>query len=657
MSGARKFGDTVPILVLLGAVTLLAELALAIYQFDIFGRSRLRFDVVDRPSELALFGSTLVAAHALALFLSFRLLRWILRRRALPLFLLDFLFLFGTAFLIALVARTKIAAMLGANLSLRLARELGGGSLLDALAYVLNEALFAVWIALAAAVLYFGARILLRAILRSVDEPARALRWPWAAAAVAPLLLFAAADEGDVRLALDRFAAPWLAYAALDAATDVDRDGYGLFARHRDRQPFDPKRHPLALDVPDNGIDEDGLAGDYRHRADQSPAPAFGAERRHVVLIVLESARADALGKRWNGRPVTPALRALAARGAHSDDAYSHAGFTMPSLRTALTGRLDPVSPGRSLFQDFGQAGYRVGILSGQSEDYADIAAITRMRRNSDILVDAKALQDERIHNWMRDINLLVDGRVLLREFDRHFGTRAGWARPTFLYINLQTAHYPYDYPTTPRIFRAEPMTRDRIRFGNREAVRRAYWNSIAYADWLVGQVVARLDRLGVLDRGTLLVIGDHGEELFEHGYIGHGQRLNDLQTRIPFVISRRDVSIPHPVGLSDVRGVLLRAAGAELPPPPAGRPVLQYEMSVDRPSAIAMVEAGRRRTSLDLVEEEVSYEVAGALKLRGRYRDLPQRSFLKQKADALARLWAQERWIRHVDQGGAQAR
>lgn len=650
--GTRRLGLTVPVLVLLGAVTLLAELALAIYQFDIFGWDRLRFDVVDRPSELALFASTLLAAHAVALFISFRLLARILRRRPRPLLLVDFLFLFGAAFLIALVARTKIAAMLGAHLSLRLARELGGGSLVDALAYVLQEALFAVWIALAAAVLYVAARTLLRRSLHSVDDHARPPRWPWAAAAVTPLLLFAAADEGDVRLALDRFAAPWLAYALLDTGTDFDRDGYGLFARHRDRQPFDRNRHPFALDVPDNGIDEDGLAGDYRHQADRGPAPEFGPERRHVVLIVLESARADALGKRWNGRPVTPALRALAARGAHSEDAYSHAGFTMPSLRTALTGRLDPVRPGRSLFQDFRQAGYRVGILSGQSEDYADIAAITRMRRNSDIVIDAKALQDQRIHRWMRDINLLVDGRVLLREFDRHFAGRAGWARPTFLYINLQTAHYPYDYPTTPRIFPAEPMNRDRIRFANRDAVRRAYWNSIAYADWLVGQVVARLDRLGVLERGTLLVIGDHGEELFEHGYIGHGQRLNDLQTRIPFVISRRDVPIPQPVGLADVRGVLLRAAGAELPPPPAGRPVLQYEMSVDRPSAIAMVETGRRRTALDLVEDEASYEVAGAPKLRGRYRDLTEGSFLKLKADALARLWARERWIRHLDQG-----
>jgi hypothetical protein len=474
---------------------------------------------------------------------------------------------------------------------------------------------------------------------------------------VVPVLLFAAAADNDVRQALDRFAAPWLGYAVLETATDPDRDGYSLFSRYRDRQPFDPKRHPLALDVPGNGIDEDGLAGDYRHEAGGEflPAPNFGPERRHVILIALESTRAEALGKSWNGRRVAPNLAALAAAGAHSEEAYSHIGFTNPALRTLLTGRMDPARPNPSVFSDFRHAGYRVGVLSSQSEDFGGIASATGMRENTDLLVDARVLKKESINPLTADVALLLDGRVLLREFDKHFGQRSNWAQPTFLYMNVQASHYPYHFPGQPRFLPGPPVPRGKIRFEHREWTRRTYWNSVAYGDWVIGQVAARLKRLGVLDRGVLLVVADHGEELFEQDYAGHGQRINDIQTRIPFVLSRGDVAIPRPVGLADVRGLLLGAAGAEVAAPQAGRPIFQYTVELDRPGEIAMVEAGRRRTLLRLHTQEVVYSVADAPKLSGTYQDLAPDSPLRRKADRLVRMWERERWIRHLEKTGAR--
>jgi len=657
---SRLLGGTVPVLLLLALVTLAAELGLAVHQHGILGNQVTRFRVVDRPGEIALFFGTAAAAHLLLLALTYRLFSLLFRRRKPKLLLFDFVFLFSTAFAISMVARTKLTAILGDALSLRLIQGLGGGNLLGAFLYALDEAAFALWLAAGALALYVAARLILRPGRGAAGRTRVPGKWPrkaWAAALVVPVLLFVAAANNDVRLALDRFAAPWLAYAVLETATDVDRDGYSLFSGHRDRQPFDPKRHPFALDIPRNGIDEDGMAGDYRHEAGGEflPAPRFGAQRRHVVLIALESTRAEMLGKRWNGRLVAPNLAALAAEGAHSEEAYAHIGFTTPALRTLLTGRLDPASPTPSVFSDFRQAGYRVAVLSTQAEDFGGIAKATGMRENTDLLIDARVLKKESINPLTSDVTLLLDGRVLLRELDRHFGRQADWARPTFLYMNVQASHYPYSFPGMPQILPGRPAPRNKIRFEHREWARRTYWNSVAYGDWLIGQIAERLKRLGVLDQGALLVVADHGEELFEHDYAGHGQRINDIQTRIPFVLSRGDVAIPRPAGLADVRGLLLRAAGAEVAAPKAGRPVLQYTVDLNRPDEIAMVEAGRRRTLLRLHTQEVVYSVADVPKLRGSYRDLPAEGPLRRKADQLVRLWERERWIRHIEKTGAR--
>ncbi|HEX8527467.1 sulfatase-like hydrolase/transferase, partial [Allosphingosinicella sp.] len=569
----------------------------------------------------------------------------------------------GTVFAIWLAARSKLSVILGSAVTLPLIRALGGGSLTDALVYGLVEAGFLLWISGGAALLYVCARLVLRPGRggpEQASKPWKPVRTGWAVAILAPLLLLtAAAGNHDVRLTLDGFAAPWLAYAALDAATDVDRDGYSLVSIHRDRQPFDSNRHPLALDIPGNGIDEDGLAGDYRHSAGGEflPAPRFGGERRHVILIALESTRAEMLGKRWNGRLVAPNLTAMAAGGLHSGEAYSHAGYTRPSLKSLLTGRIEPVRPGSSLFSDFRRAGYRTAVLSTEAEDFGGIAEVAGMRENSDVFIDAKVLRKESLNPLTRDITLLLDPRVLIREFDRHFGRPSDWARPTFLYLNVQTSHYPYDFPGTPRFLPGPPVPRDKIRFAHRDWTRRTYWNSVAYGDWVVGRILARLKGLNVLGQGVVLVVADHGEELFENDYIGHGQRINDLQTRIPFVLSRRGIAIPRPVGLADVRGLLLRAAGAEMPAPEAGRPVFQHTIDLDRPVEIAMVEAGRRRTVMHLPSREVRYEEADVPKLRGNYRDLAPGSALRAKADRLIRLWERERWIRHLEGRSARPR
>ena len=110
----------------------------------------------------------------------------------------------------------------------------------------------------------------------------------------------------------------WLGTFA-NLVSDVDRDGYGVLGRPPDPNLFDSRIRPYAPDLPGNGVDEDGVGGDLPagsppYAESTAPAPLWRT-KPDVVLIVLESFRADAVGAVHNGTPVTPVLDALAAEG------------------------------------------------------------------------------------------------------------------------------------------------------------------------------------------------------------------------------------------------------------------------------------------------------------------------------------------------------
>jgi hypothetical protein len=260
--------------------SLVAELALAERQIPIFGRDYRRFHTIDTAPETLLFLSTLLAAHLLAILVFFWILRRLHRRRGRePVFAFNFLFLTLTG--AALAAKFRILSYFSEAVGFQVIRNLGGGSLLDAFLYVADEAVFLLGGLIAAALVY---AVLYRAF-GFAASPAAAEgrkrggpRFVWLLAALLPVafLLFESANVGDTRQALDRFLGPYLLYAALDKATDFDRDGYSLFSHQRDASPFDSARHPFALDVPGNGEDEDGYGGDFAFTggSDDLPTPA-----------------------------------------------------------------------------------------------------------------------------------------------------------------------------------------------------------------------------------------------------------------------------------------------------------------------------------------------------------------------------------------------
>jgi len=625
-------------------VTLVVELALVERKYAVFGGGFGASHLIDRPVEAGLFLPALLISHALLIFLFFLVIRALHgRRRERPIFLFNFLF-FTVGILVALLAaKYEVLSYFSDAISFQLIRNLGGGSLVQALLYVRDEAALIGVAAAAAAVAYVLGRMLAKRFFPApagVGSP----RWKhllWLAIAM-PLAAFAADRDPDARYALTRFNAYAVADRGLGALTDFDGDGYSWFGARLDAHPFDASRHPLALDVPGNGIDEDGYGGDFRFSGQAAPAaaPALPGDKRHVVLIVLESFRGDAIGRRVGGREVTPVLNALARQGTYVREAYSHVGFTSPSLKSLFSGALEPAAGDPSLFRDFKANGYRIGIVSAAPETFGDISEVTGMKASADVFVDAEVLQRDRAYSSAAISSLAIDGRKLLRHFDRYFASPAAWARPTFLYMNLQEAHFPYHHPDTMRLLPGEPIPRGEISLANRDWVARTYWNAVAYDDWLIGQVIARLKKAGAWDKTLLVVTGDHGESLFDDDFLGHGHVINRQQTQVPLIVSDPGAAVSVPVGLSDYRAMILRLLGAKTAQRPPG-PVFQYIGALDSPTAIGMVGRGGVWTVMMLETDEVRFSDTGRA---ARYDALTPAE--KARADRLIDEWARQRWL-----------
>ncbi|MDB5699634.1 MAG: putative sulfatase, partial [Alphaproteobacteria bacterium] len=255
-------------LALVIVITLALELVLVERKYAIIGGGFGQSQPLSGGASLLLFALALLACHGMMIILIFLAVRGLHRRLgAVALFPLNFIVLVTGAMLAALAAKYEVLSYFSDAISFQLIRNLGGGSLFDALLFVLSDgALMIAGVTVGLAVYIFIVRRFAK--LLAVSGEGAGLRIPPRKMALAALALVAMILAGnarpDVRSALARFNSYYLFNSALDEITDFDRDGFGLFSQPPDLHPFDASRYPFALDVPGNGIDEDGIGGDFR---------------------------------------------------------------------------------------------------------------------------------------------------------------------------------------------------------------------------------------------------------------------------------------------------------------------------------------------------------------------------------------------------------
>lgn len=271
--------------------------------------------------------------------------------------------------------------------------------------------------------------------------------------------------------------------------------------------------------------------------------------RPNVLLISLDTVRADRVGCYGYAPAETPNLDALAARGVRFERAYAHTPFTLPSHATLLTG-IHPSGHGvhvnfegaihpdaTSLSEVFAKAGYATGafVACGVLDRRFGLA---RGFQTYDDLSARPLSAGEQVERPGGEVT-----QAALRWLESN--TKA----PFFGWVHYYDAHDPYQPPEGFRDFK-DP-----------------YDGEISFVDAQVGLLTAALARLGKLENTFVVVVADHGEAFGEHGELGHGLLVYDTTMRVPMIFAgpaplRAGGVVHEPAGLVDVHPTLLALLG-----------------------------------------------------------------------------------------------
>jgi choline-sulfatase len=291
------------------------------------------------------------------------------------------------------------------------------------------------------------------------------------------------------------------------------------------------------------------------------------APRPNLLLLTVESLRADHLGCYAGSGRSTPGIDALAARGIRFERVYAASPSTAPSIATILTGLL-PAHHGLrhdgaawlrsdvpTLATLLSRAGYRTGAVVGS------------FHLDSDRGLDRGfSLYDDGI----KGLRKLVAGLSKERRAEEvaargiEFLRQAASGQSFFLWLDFYDPHYDYEPagPSRPG-FPQDP-----------------YVGEVAAVDGQIALLGQTLRTLGLENRTDVVLAASHGEGLGDHGETGHGIYLYETTIRVPLIYApaggaaERGRVEPGPVGLVDLAPTLLRRAGLALPPGLDGRPL-----------------------------------------------------------------------------------
>lgn len=406
-------------------------------------------------------------------------------------------------------------------------------------------------------------------------------RWRAARAAVVaalPLALLALAFATGSSAAVRKSAAAHTGLGGplatlLRRLVDLDRDGHAAILGGGDCDDLDARVHPGAIDLPDDGIDQNCLGGDLRltlatHDPRFVPVPATVPADTNILFVTIDTLRADHVGAYDYARPTTPVLDALAAKGTLFANAWAHAPSTRYSIPALLTGRHpSQVAWDTSVWwpalldenRTLAEVLHDRGLFTGAILNYHYFDRLRRMDQGFDTYDNANA----RLHQGRDPAS--TSGSSAREQADAAIGwLDAHGAKRFFLWLHFYDPHFRYERHAGVPDFGSDPPA--------------LYDHEIRYTDGELGRVLEHLRARGLDEKTAVVVLSDHGEGFGEHGIDFHGYHLYAAQTKVPLIMrvpgfAPRRVTLP--VGHIDLLPTLANLVGAAPEPTMQGRSLL----------------------------------------------------------------------------------
>lgn len=323
-------------------------------------------------------------------------------------------------------------------------------------------------------------------------------------------------------------------------------------------------------------------------------AAAAPADAPNVLILLLDTVRAENLGTYGYGRATSPVIDSVARGATVFNQAFSTAGWTLPSHCSFFTGRYPENntcgwdtslgSGPRTVAEVFRDHGWRTAGFAANLFYATDETGLSRgFTRWEDFKVSFKQIicsstlaqtailrklfwedsPDDRF-DALQNLQLKgdpkpeVDRRQAVDVADQYLnwlGTSGN--RPFFAYVNFFDAHEPYQPPEEWRtkFVKDKPKHLDR------------YDGGIAYMDQQVGRILSELSKRGILDKTVVVIAGDHGEQFGEHNLTTHGNSLYIQLVHVPLIMRyppriAAGARVNRAITLRDLPRTLLDAAG-----------------------------------------------------------------------------------------------
>lgn len=417
----------------------------------------------------------------------------------------------------------------------------------------------------------------------------------------------------------------------LDATVAIDSDGFGKAAELQ--LALVARRVAPAAPVASAAVPSAGPV----------PVEPAASARPDIVVYVIDCLRADHVGAFGYHRPTSPRIDAFAAGATVFLDAQAASSWTRPAVASIFTGLMpgehgtqapdDALAPEvDTLAEQLRAAGYQTaGIITN-----GNLASQFGIGQGFDTYLHLKEDPARSTYHVGAD-ELGARAREWLDERDP--------ARPFFLYLHATDPHGPYA-PPQPFASRfaagvEDPRLRTldflldlgKAKLSNPEQYRQSlidlYDAEVAFTDEQFGHLLDDLTQRRLLDDAIVVLVADHGEEFYDHGWWEHGKTLFREQLHVPLVIRfpgglGAGVRVESPVHQVDILPTLLAAGGLRPSAPVVGIDLAALATAADsaafdRPLRAELARDGRRIQALFSDRWKLITDLSGATGPEGR--------------------------------------